>query len=597
MKNPRQSGIRRWFTTAMIPVAILSIGTIASSAEGPAARVPWTSSKLVGTPDPPPPYSVEPAFPRLKFEYPVALVRAKGTDRLFAGEVRGRISSFPNDTKVTKADLAIDLAKVHPELSALYGLTFHPRFEENRYVYVCYVLKNDVEDGSVVSRFEASRTDPPVLDPSSEKVLVRFYSGGHNGGCLDFGTDGYLYISTGDAGDAAPPDERKKTGQDCSDLLSSILRIDVDHPEPDKPYGIPSDNPFLKTSGVRPEIWAFGFRNPWRMSIDRATGDLWVGDVGWELWEMIHKVKRGGNYGWSAMEGPQPVHVDWKRGPGPILPPMIAHPHSEAASITGGYVYHGTRLPELAGAYIYGDYQTGTVWGLRSTGDQVTWQQELARSPLHLVAFGESQDGELFLIDHDRTHQIYRLIPNPAAKAKDNFPRRLSETGLFDSTRDHRPATESYPMESIPSSGQTARPPSGSWRSPATAGSASMPRETGASRRDPSSREPSPSGPKIGSRATAVGSNPRSFTSRRVPGVPIPTSGTRDSPMPSWPMPRERHEPYRSTTRPRRPGTENGPIAFTRDRSASYATTRGSRRKRRYSALNPPLRSGPIRPR
>ena len=118
--------------------------------------------------------------------------------------------SFPNDSRSAKADLAIDLVKVHPELSALYGLTFHPKFDTNRHVYVCYVLKNDVEDGSVVSRFEASRSDPPVIDPASEKVLLRFYSGGHNGGCLDFGTDGYLYISTGDGGDAAPPDERRR---------------------------------------------------------------------------------------------------------------------------------------------------------------------------------------------------------------------------------------------------------------------------------------------------------------------------------------------------------------------------------------------------
>ena len=230
------------------------------------------------------------------------------------------------------------------------------------------------------------------------------------------------------------------TGQDCSDLLSSLLRIDVNHSEPGKPYRIPADNPFAKMAGVRPEIWAFGFRNPWRMSFDRATGDLWVGDVGWELWEMIDKVKRGGNYGWSVMEGPQPVNVEGRRGPAPILPPIIAHPHSEAASITGGYVYHGTRLPELEGVYVYGDYQTGTVWGLRSSGDTVTWRQELARTPIHLVAFGESREGELYLIDHDQTHQIYRLIRNPAATTKHDFPRRLSETGLFASTQDYKPA-------------------------------------------------------------------------------------------------------------------------------------------------------------
>jgi uncharacterized repeat protein (TIGR03806 family) len=175
------------------------------------------------------------------------------------------------------------------------------------------------------------------------------------------------------------------------------------------------------------------------MSIDHATGDLWVGDVGWELWEMVFKVRRGGNYGWSIVEGPQPVHVEGRRGPGPILPPIKVHPHSEAASMTGGYVYHGTRFPELAGAYIYGDYQTGTVWSLRTRGDEVIEHKEITRTPLHLVAFGETREGELYLLDHDRTHQIYRLVRNPAAGRRSEFPRRLSQTGLFASTPDHRP--------------------------------------------------------------------------------------------------------------------------------------------------------------
>ena len=278
-----------------------------------------------------------------------------------------------------------------------------------------------------------------MIDPASEQVLIRFYSGGHNGGCLQFGNDGYLYIATGDAAAPSPPDV-KMTGQDCSDLLSCVLRIDVDHADKGGAYRIPPDNPFVKMAGVRPEIWAFGFRNPWKMSFDRSTGDLWVGDVGWELWELIFKVKRGGNYGWSVMEGPQPVNVEARRGPTPILPPIKVHPHSEAASITGGYVYRGSRFPELAGAYIYGDYQSGIVWGLRVQSETVTWQRELAHTPLHLVAFGESNDGELYLLDHDRTHQVYRLVPNRTTTATDSFPQRLSQTGLFASTVEHRPA-------------------------------------------------------------------------------------------------------------------------------------------------------------
>jgi uncharacterized repeat protein (TIGR03806 family) len=465
-------------TFAADPVATASAAT--ASARG-ASRVPWTSSKIAGTPDPPPPYTVEPAFPHLKFEFPVVLVAARGTGRLFLGDLRGRIYSFPEDPGCKQADLALELAKVYTDLSALYGLVFHPDFDKNRFVYVCYVRKNDVPDGSVVSRFTVSRTDPPLFDPQSERVILKFYSGGHNGGCLEFGNDGYLYISTGDASVPSPPDVMM-TGQDCSDLLSSVLRIDVDHADPGKCYRIPADNPFVNVAGVRPEIWAFGFRNPWKMSFDRTTGELWVGDVGWELWELVFKVKRGGNYGWSVVEGPQPVNVEARRGPAPISRPIKAHPHSEAASITGGYVYHGKRLPELGGVYVYGDYQSGMIWGLRTQGDTVTWQRELARTPLHVVAFGEANNGELYLLDHDRTHQIFRLVPSVASKKANEFPRRLSETGLFASTRDHQPAPGVIPYSvnaplwsdgasaerflAVPGDGTIGLDPQGIWRFP-----------------------------------------------------------------------------------------------------------------------------------
>jgi uncharacterized repeat protein (TIGR03806 family) len=463
------------------PVAFGAAGRLQAAPASGTTRVPWTGSKITGTPDPPPPYTVALAFSNLKFEYPVVLTRAQGTARLFLGELKGRIFSFPNDPGVKKADLAIEIGKLHPDLTMFYGLTFHPQFDKNRYVYVCYARNNDVPDGSVVARFAVSRTDPPVIDPASERVILTFWSGGHNGGCLDFGVDGYLYISTGDGAGPAPPDT-KMTGQDCSDLLSSILRIDVDHAEAGKGYAIPADNPFVNVPGVRPEIWAFGFRNPWKMSIDRSTGDLWVGDVGWELWELVYKVRRGGNYGWSVMEGPQPVHVEGQRGPTAILPPLKAHPHSEAASITGGYVYRGTRLPELKGAYIYGDYQTGIIWGLRCQGEKLTWQKELARTPLHLVAFGETADGELYLVDHDRTHQIYRLAPEPAASVRHDFPRRVSQTGLFASTRDHQMAPGVFPYQvnselwadgataerflAVPGAGRVGLDEQGNWRFP-----------------------------------------------------------------------------------------------------------------------------------
>jgi uncharacterized repeat protein (TIGR03806 family) len=470
----------------MMVAASVASGPIArasgvADSPDPERRVLWTGSKISGTPDAPPPYTAQVAFPHLKFEFPVVLANARGTGRLFVGELRGRIYSFPEDAGCKQADLVVDLSKVHPDLTAFYGLTFHPRFDKTGYVYVCYVRKNEAPDGTVVSRFTVSRAEPPVIDPSSEKVILNFFSGGHNGGCLQFGNDGYLHISTGDASVPSPPDVMM-TGQDCSDLLSSVLRIDVDRAEPGRAYGIPPDNPFVNQSGVRPEIWAFGFRNPWKMSFDRFTGDLWVGDVGWELWELVFKVRRGGNYGWSVMEGPQPVNALARRGPGPISAPIKAHPHSEAASMTGGYVYHGTRLRELSGAYIYGDFQSGAVWGLRVREDVITWQGVLAQTPLHLVAFGETNAGELYLLDYDRTHQIYRLVPNPATKNAHDFPRQLSQTGLFAAAREHRlaPGVIAYSVNSplwadgrsadrflaVPGDGRIGLDAQGGWRFP-----------------------------------------------------------------------------------------------------------------------------------
>jgi len=175
------------------------------------------------------------------------------------------------------------------------------------------------------------------------------------------------------------------------------------------------------------------------MSFDRVRGELWVGDVGWQLWEMVYRVQRGGNYGWPIMEGPQTVLPGTRRGPTPILSPVYSHPHSEAASITGGFVYHGQRLPELRGAYIYGDFQSGKIWSLRTDGDRKPIVRELASTPLQLVSFGEDLRGELYLIDYGRSQQIFELVPQADSGQNLGFPRRLSETGLFRSVAKQEP--------------------------------------------------------------------------------------------------------------------------------------------------------------
>jgi putative heme-binding domain-containing protein len=462
--------------------AIAALGGADDSARGEDdRRIPWTTSRFRGTPDAPPPYAVEPAFPKLVFDRPVLLAQVPQSRDLVVAELGGKVLSFPEEQGADRAALALDLAARGRRCGALYGLAFHPRFAENRQVFVCYTLPGDRPDGTRVSRFTATGVDPLRIDPDSEEVILTFLSGGHNGGCLAFGPDGFLYISTGDAASPSPPDPLD-TGQDIGDLLSSILRIDVDHRDPGRGYRVPPDNPFVPLPGARPEVWAYGFRNPWRMSFDRATGDLWVGDVGWEQWELIFRVERGGNYGWSVREGRQPVRPESRVGPTPILPPTVDHPHSEAASMTGGYVYRGSHLNDLAGVYIYGDYQSGKVWGLRFDGGRVTWRGLLADTGLRLVAFGEDSAGELFLLEHERTNQIYRLVPNQATRPGGDFPRTLSQSGLFAATRDHIPAAGVVPyminaeawsdgaraerLLAIPGDGRIEVEPGGDWRLP-----------------------------------------------------------------------------------------------------------------------------------
>jgi len=405
-------------------------------------RVPWTTSRITGSLDPPSPYSAEKVFPAIAFQNPVELVVAPGLERIFVAELNGKIFSFDNSYDCKTKQEFLDLTKSSGDKVRIYGMEFHPDFQRNGYCYICYITDQNTDDGTRVSRFKVEADEFPRIDPESEEILLTWRSGGHNGGCLRFGPDGFLYISTGDAGPAFPPDPLK-SGQDVSNVLSSVLRIDVNQTSGDLPYAIPADNPFVGLEDARHEIWAYGMRNPWRMSFDSTNGDLWVGDVGWELWEMIYRVQRGGNYGWSLVEGSQPVHQERARGPTPILPPTVEHSHIESRSITGGYFYRGDRLKDLVGAYIYGDYVTGKIWAIRHDGKEVTWQQELADTPLQIICFGVDHAGELYVVDYHGG--IYRLMPNPQTSINEDFPQKLSETGIFSSVQDHRLAAGVVP--------------------------------------------------------------------------------------------------------------------------------------------------------
>jgi uncharacterized repeat protein (TIGR03806 family) len=401
-------------------------------------RVPWTTSRVKGSPEPPPEYRSEVAFPKLKFSEPLDMAAVPGRNRLAVaerndkdGKPSGKIWTFPADpARAEKADLLLDLKTV------VYAIAFHPQFATNGYFYVTYIAHPDKEEptGTKVARYQA-KGEPPVADPASAKIIFEWPSGGHNAGCLKFGPDGYLYIGCGDGSGIA---DQLQTGQDISDVLSSILRIDVDHPDAGKAYGIPKDNPFVGTQGARPEVWAYGLRQPWKFSFDRKTGDLWCGDVGQDLWEMVYRVEKGGNYGWSVMEGSHPFRPERKKGPTPILPPVVEHPHSEFRSLTGGYLYRGERLKELTGTYIYGDFDTGRIWGFRYDGKKVSEHRELAKTKQRVVSFGQDEAGELYYLDFVGG-QVHRLAPAPKAIANADFPKKLSETGLFASTKDHKP--------------------------------------------------------------------------------------------------------------------------------------------------------------
>ena len=379
-----------------------------------------------------------------------ALLMARAGDRFFVGEQAGKIFSFPNDQNAAKADLFLDVAtelRLGQERSTRASTPSTAwrstrKFAKNRYCYVCYVL-NSIKAASScrraprVSRFTVSRHRPAAASiRRARRSSSPGWPAGTTAATCTSATTAALHLDRRRLADPNPPDARN-TGQDISDLLSSILRIDVDHEDKGKAYAVPPDNPFVKTPSARPEIWAYGFRNPWRMSFDRATGDLWVGDVGWELWEMVYRVKKGGNYGWAVMEGPQPVKPEGKRGPTPILPPDLAFPHTEAASITGGYVYHGKQLKDLAGSL-----------HLRRLGDAQAVGHPLRRRQGRLAPGDRPGDAARRRLRRGHATANFtssttttparsiRLVPNPAAaqkqrrlpaQAERNGPVRLGE--------------------------------------------------------------------------------------------------------------------------------------------------------------------------
>ena len=455
------TSLTKW--SADIASCVLAAAFIASAASvanvgaaepaGLPKRQVLESTRVVGSPDPPPPYRVRRVLPHVKLNLPIAVARQPDTDLLWV------IHQLP--AKSTTALVRFREDDASPSCETLfaadetaYDLVFHPRFPENGFVYVgSNGAYPDVKAGKKtrVTRYTVERAAPYRFDPKSAVVIIEWLSDGHNGAALSFGKDGMLYVTSGDG--TSDSDTNLK-GQGLEHLLAKVLRIDVDHAEPGKTYRVPPDNPFVGRPDARPETWAYGLRNPWRMTVDPVTGNLWVGNNGQDLWEQVYLVKKGDNYGWSVMEGSHPFYLQRQAGPTPFVKPTAEHPHSEARSLTGGVVYYGTKFPDLRGAYVYGDYSTGKIWGLRHDGEKTLWHKELADSTLAITGFGLDRHGELLICDHRGNDEggFYTLEPQPAdaAARTDRFPRKLSETGLFPSVAGHvtHPALIPYSVNS-----------------------------------------------------------------------------------------------------------------------------------------------------
>ncbi|MBK96469.1 MAG: glucose sorbosone dehydrogenase [Planctomycetaceae bacterium] len=371
--------------------------------------------------------SIESAFPNLRIARPIVITHAgDGSNRIFVASQLGSIHVFEKNSEVEEAAVFFDheeqvTYKDKENEEGLLGFAMHPNYKENGEFFLFYTT-SDAEHTSVVSRFRVSKDDPNKADPTYEEELIRipqpFWN--HNGGTLAFGPDGYLYIALGDGGKGGDP---LKNGQNLSTLNGSILRLDVDSKDDGKNYAIPASNPFVKSKGAKAEIYAYGFRNVWRLSFDRVTGTFYAADVGQKLWEEINIVKRGGNYGWNLREGNHPyVTENGEKGSGPrpdLIDPIFEYDHETGKSITGGVVYRGSAAPQLNGMYVYADYVSGRIWALEHDykSGKVIANHEIpnksaAGEKIPLITFGEDQDGEVYFSTQLRGGEIFKFKQN-----------------------------------------------------------------------------------------------------------------------------------------------------------------------------------------
>ena len=354
--------------------------------------------------------TLEPAF-GLTFDHPTWLgwIPGRGMDGALVLEHTGRILELERDGEKMSQRTVLDMRGiVRPGgATGLLGLDFHPDFEENRKYYIKY---HRVEDGRILTVVE-ERVLKDDFDDGRGKtiIIVPTVTQDHNGGSVGFGPDGFLYVGLGDSG---PQRDPQGHGQDKGTLLGKIIRLDVDHPDEGRAYSIPKDNPFVGMEGARPEIWAYGFREPYRFSWDEKTGDMWVGDVGQDRIEEVSIVRRGENHGWNVYEGHYEYSNDYRRGGGTYVPPVMSYSHRIGVSVTGGYVYHGKRAPQMDGWYIFGDYERRQIWAITQTDRKLGKYFEIARAPSKISAFSKAPDGELYVVGFDNG-TIYKLDLEP----------------------------------------------------------------------------------------------------------------------------------------------------------------------------------------
>ncbi|HID81622.1 MAG TPA: hypothetical protein EYH06_10120 [Chromatiales bacterium] len=377
-------------------------------------------------------------FQNLSLDQPVALLQIPGDNtKWYAVEKAGRVMVFDNDNAVTTASTFIDIsARVDsgPNEAGLLGMAFHPDFTTNGEVFLSYTA---TVNGDLVSRISRFTGNGQSLDPGTEEILLTLTQpfSNHNGGQINFGPDGFLYIGFGDGGSGSDPGDN---GQDTQNLLGAFLRINVDQADAarGKPYSIPAANPFASSAACGdagcPEIYAWGFRNPWRWNFDRSTGALWCGDVGQDEREEVDLVEVGKNYGWRCYEGTLAHNTNGCGLQSTYMSPVAEYDHGQGCSITGGYVYRGSLIPELQGKFIYGDFCSGNIWSVRADSSSAqTPELKLEATGLSIGSFAEDNQGELYALDLVQGG-IYKIEPGTSGSASSTvIPDKLSATGCF----------------------------------------------------------------------------------------------------------------------------------------------------------------------